>query len=205
MVLPLLGFVLLDGMMLYGALIIAFLFILFCLENDKPGWCTIDIIVVLVALQFLTNIHPLQFVLQNPVYIVFYVLGYLAIGTGWLFVKWPVHVYKIKNKFDAIKDDMMKRFKRDYGNLSGYFNADNTLTDIGTQKFLSLCAYDIGERSLPINVKVYKSRLYMWWICWPASVFWTIFADFVKSIWNFVYNTIAGWLQKISDASIKMP
>jgi hypothetical protein len=208
MILPLFGLVLLDGLFLWAALAIAFVGLWVCLANDKPGWCTVDLIIVVLGLQFLTNVHPLQMIIANPFDIAFYIFGYFMIGTLWIFLKWVFHVYKIKNKYDDIKDAQLKELKTRYGGPQSsytYFNQDGSLTDDGRDRFLSNCAYKIGERSLPMKISMYKSRLYMWWIVWPASIVDTVLFDLVKTVWNFVYGLMNGLLQRISDASITTP
>ena len=148
--------------------------------------------------------------MHNPIYIVILIAAYMAIGTVWIFVKWCFHVYKVKNRFNDVHDDVMKEMKNsflkrhDYDPAYGYFSADGTITDSGKEEFLSKCARKIGEVSLPIKIHHYKSRLYMWWICWPASMFWTLFADLFKTVWHMVYNHMGVLLQRVSDASIQI-
>lgn len=130
---------------------------------------------------------------------------YLAIGTAWIAIKWCWHVYKVKNRYEHIKDDLLASFTRQNNKITKYFTADGVLTETGKDEFLSCCARKIGESSLPISIRDYKSKMYSWWIGWPASMFWTFFSDFLKTIWNFIWNNLATIGQTISNRSIKLP
>jgi hypothetical protein len=191
-------FMILDGFLLY-AVILGFAIIeLIAMEQDRPGMATGILIVALVVLQFCSTVQPLSFAYHHPVHALIIAGGYFAIGSIWIILKWFSHVYKIRDQFNAIKQDCINQLNQDY------FLADGSLTEDGKKKVYRIAAIRLQERDLPLQVSEHKGEIYMWWLCWPLSSFWTVLNDPITRLWNFVYSLFGNWMQRISDRSIDL-
>jgi hypothetical protein len=147
--------------------------------------------------------QPLSFAYQHPIHAVIIMGGYFAVGSLWFNIKWFSHVYKVRDRFNAVKQDCiddLKRVDRDGFN----FEADGALTNVGKQRIYKAAALRIHERSLPLQVSDHKAEIYVWWLCWPLSLFWTTLNDPITRLWNFVYSMFGNWMQRISDRSIDL-
>ena len=198
---------LVDGVFLWLALGIFAVLTLVTVEYEKPGWCTVLIAIAVGFMQFYTAYHPVTFAIQYPLYAVTIVALYFAAGTGWIVLKWLSHVYSVRDRFNTIKQsiiDELKTFKVSATNTTGYIAADGTLTADGVTLLYERAARRLGETNLPLKVNDHKGQLYMWWICWPLSLFWTVLNDPIKRLWWFIYNQIGGLLQGISDRAFKI-
>lgn len=49
----------------------------------------------------------------------------------------------------------------------------------------------------------YKARIIAWLVYWPPSMFWTLLNDPLRRIGRIIYDSVAGWLKKISDSAWK--
>ncbi|MFM2374020.1 MAG: hypothetical protein RLZZ234_15 [Candidatus Parcubacteria bacterium] len=67
--------------------------------HDRGGFATISVIVTLVLLQWL-GYPVISFVWQNPLTVVVWVLGYLALGISYSFFKWDRTVAKWRREYD---------------------------------------------------------------------------------------------------------
>ena len=193
------SFFLLDGLFLWVLLGGFGVLALVSMEYEKPGWYTTVLCAAAAFLEFCTPWHPITQALHHPVYAATLVSLYFVAGTFWIVIKWTSHVYLVKRKFDAVKDDAGNK-------ITGpqFRNPDNSLTADGREKLYQVAAFQIGERELPLRVSRHKSEMYMWWACWPLSMFWTALNDPIKRLWWFVYDQIGNTLQNISNRAFKI-
>lgn len=189
----------LDGLLLYVVIAAFAVLELISMEQDKPGICTGLLIAALIVLQYCSTLQPLSFVYHYPVQMLIIVGVYFAIGSAWIIIKWFSHVYKMRDQFNRIKPDCINELKR----VDHDFDP-NRLTDQGKQRIYRLAAQKLGVQILPLQVSQHKAQMYMWWLCWPVSLFWTVLNDPITRLWNFVYNTFGSWMQHISDRSIDL-
>ena len=49
----------------------------------------------------------------------------------------------------------------------------------------------------------HKGKVLSWMTYWPWSLLWTLFNDFVRRVFNAIYNKIQKFLQKISDHAFR--
>ncbi len=209
-----LPFLILDGIFLWGALGVASILTLMSIEYEKPGWCTIVVLVTLAALEIYSGWHPITFAIQNPVVALTMVAAYFAAGTLWIVLKWLSHVYSVRDKFLEIKDGIMNNLLtmdqtnvRDDARLYWKLAEDGiqkVLTDVGVSRLYREAAGQLGEVALPLKVSEHKAQLYMWWLCWPLSLIWTFVNDPIKRIWHFVYSQVGDLLQNISNRAFKL-
>lgn len=190
----------LDGFLLYAVILGFAVLELIAMEYDRPGTGTGILLVALIVLQFCSTVQPLTFAYQHPVQALILLGGYFAVGSLWIIIKWFSHVYKVRDRFNAIKQEVIGELKQD----ANYFRADGGLTEEGKQRVYRVGAQRLAERRLPLQVSDHKAEIYMWWLCWPLSLFWTVLNDPITRLWNFVYSMFGNWMQRISDRSIDL-
>lgn len=210
-----------------------FIGILFCDTHNRPGAFTTVILAMLAILEFGTNIHPITFIFHDPITAALYVSGYVAIGIIYIFLKWTSFVYSFRSKFDDIKQkllDQIVEYERNYsanckpskGMSPGWLNSESInnigdkdwkasfldLSEIGTMRLYEKASCELKVNRVPLQVRDYKFRLYMWWAAWPLSMIWTIINDpirrFANWIWKLIYETTHDTLQRISTNAFKI-
>ena len=188
----------LTGLYFWLFVTIAIGSIIYCLENDGPILATVDVAAIILALECFTNYRPIQFLTNDPLNSCIFVAAFFAIGALWMVARWSFKVYMVGIKFDEFKKYYIPVILEEPLN-----NVDGKLTDIGIKRLYSQAAVTLGE-SIPLSVIEHKSRLYMWWIFWPISIFSTFVKDFIRFVWTFVYNTFSGTMQRISNNRFKI-
>lgn len=199
-----LPFMMFDGLLLY-AIIGSFCIIeLISMEYEKPGICTGILIIALIVLELCSSLKPLSFVYEHPLHALIIVGAYFAAGSLWIVIKWVSHVYKVRDRFNAVKQDCIREIGHPSPDPLKFFNTDDSLNEAGKQRVYWIAAQKIGEKQLPLQVAQHKAQIYTWWLCWPLSLFWTLLDDPITRLWNFVYNLFGRWMQRISDRSIEL-
>lgn len=197
-------FMIFDGFFLYALLFGFVVLELIAMEQDRPTAVTAILIVALIVLQFCSNVQPLSFVYQHPIHALIILGAYFAIGSLWIIIKWFSHVYRVRDQFNAVKQECIDELRRVDHNQTNFTGNGDALTDEGKRRIYKSAAMRINERSLPLQVSHHKADIYMWWLCWPISMFWTALNDPITRLWNFVYSLLGNWMQRISDRSIDL-
>jgi hypothetical protein len=196
-----LTFVLFDGLLLYGMIGVFGLLALISMEYDRPGICTAILAIALVVIEYYSTIHPISFVIQHPLDAAMLFGAYFVAGSLWIIIKWFSHVYKVRDRFNDVKQDCIDNLKQK--GSGSWFNTDGSLNDEGQAQVYRSAANRIGETELPLQVSQHKADIYMWWLCWPLSLFWTLLSDPITRLWNFVYNLFGNMMQEISNNAFK--
>lgn len=198
-------FLVIDGLFLYGLIGIFSLLALVSMQYERPGLCTVVVAVALAVLQYYSPLQPISFIIHRPIDAAMIAGAYFAAGSIWILIKWFSHVYKIRDRFHEVKDQIIKGMKSDFGTFpNDYFNQDGSLTLNGSQLLHVRGATRIHERELPPQVSHHKAEIYMWWLCWPLSLIWTMLSDPIIRLWNFVYNLFGNMMQTISDNAFRV-
>jgi hypothetical protein len=198
-------FMMLDGLLLYAVIAVFLVLELIAMEADRPGTCTGILIVGLLVLQYCSPLQPLTFAYHYPVHALILVAAYFFIGSIWIIIKWLSHVYRVRDRFNAVRQECIGALQLSSESVRAEsFNMDGTLTEEGKIRVYRFGANKIGERNLPLQVSQHKAEIYMWWLCWPVSLFWTILNDPITRLWNFVYSLFGNWMQRVSDRSLDL-
>ena len=48
-----------------------------------------------------------------------------------------------------------------------------------------------------------KATIIMWMSYWPLSAIWFIVADMIKEMFNYIYDQLGGYFQRVSDEKFK--
>ena len=137
----------------------------------ESGHVSLCSIGLYVVILYFMSVIDLSWIRDHPLTIIFGALGYLICGTLWMFTKW---YWKLR----AIK----AAYNRETGNNQSFDFCELT-----------------HRRTFPPKVSEWKYELIFWLSDWPFSLLSSLFTDFLKEIFNTVYNACAKQLQSISD------
>ncbi len=199
-----------DVVMLWMILGCVAIAVLITIEKRQLGICNMLLIVTLTFFQLFTPFKPFTYAVQHPQAITADILGYITIGVLYMYIKWRRHVSLIGRKFDQIKASLRKTMEKEStssnSNNGGYFIGDvsGPLTETGRARLYRLAALELGVNRLPLQVSEHKSLLYLWWLCWPLDMLWTLINDPIRALWRLIYDTIKGHFQAVADRSIHL-
>ena len=142
--------------------------------TENVGGATIGLGIVLLALQLFSDVHPLSYIVNDPLRALVIAALYVLVGIGYVWVKWFSYVNTAARKISEV------------------------LTS-GSTNDLEYARRLTGYRSIPLKVGDYKGKIIGWMAYWPISAAWTMLNDPVRRLFEAVYNGIAKSLQSISD------
>lgn len=140
---------------------------------------TITLLVVLLILQFLSDVRPFTYVYHHPLSALLFVLGYLIAGVLWSFVKWYSYLRNWSDKYKREKAEYFARPKNDSPDGRDYWNR-------------------LHRGTLP-TAKENKSRIIAWMSYWPWSLIWTFINDPIKRAFRALYRELQQTYQRIAD------
>lgn len=138
----------------------------------------ISILGFILIVCFLNNVPVGEYIVNNPLHILAYALGYTILGVTWSFINWTLFLRKIKN----IKNEYLK---------SG--------SDI--KYITSHLKYKINYEGLsyPPKAGEFASRIISSIIYWPLSIVWYFTSDFLVEFTTMMFNHLRNVYQNISD------
>ncbi len=98
-------------------------------------------------------------------------VGYFVAGLIWASTKWQFFIRAAKRVL--LEDSSWK--------IDSRFNFGGQL------------------QKVPVQISENKSRYMMWMVYWPFSMIWTLIDDPVRRIFTWIYNSVAGSLQRSSN------
>lgn len=180
------------------------------LENELEGWTTtlFSLGLALMVFNFKTEIW--DFLSQNPTQTLIFSLSYVLIGIIWSFIKWQVYVKNIFNKLKQIKKDFITengpinesnlKFLNDKIRDARFRRADDNNYSIDIDKADSLEV--IANKVAPMASKK-KSVITSWISYWPVSVAATLLNNPFRRFFEWVYDNLSGYYDKITAANKK--
>jgi hypothetical protein len=176
-----------------GPFFLAFTFLLiFLTENDHWGWSTGSVVAAFAAL-WLTGIFNIyNYTLRNPWDIVTWTLYYIGVGIVWGGLKWWKFCRKELAKYELAKSQFLK---------------DSKATELTPELRIAWTerlknnnyTYSLKGGAPPLAAN-YKERIINWMAFWPYSVLGTIFSDWVRELFNTLYDMMGGVYDSISRA-----
>lgn len=164
-------------------------------SKDKFLWNTILVILIIALIH--VNYHVLEHLLEHPLQWAFYIVGYIATGVIWSFIKWyskiQTHVRKIKKikkeRGDEWNNPEFKNSIKSEISLYGYGNDDYTLDEIIKKSFP-----DLTEHKMIIS---------NWIMYWPFSLVATLLDDPIRRLANYLFEVFSGVYAKIKSNAIE--
>lgn len=176
----------------YSILLLESVLLLFLIEKNKPGWCTISMLSTFGLLKLLAGVNVFGLAWHHPGLAVLAVFGYLGGGVAWAIIKWYLYVRSRREKYEEAKN-----------------NWHNRQVEPGSVKIITWeISYERGrflnsKKGLAPLVRDNKWRVFTWMGYWPWSMAWTVINDPIKKIWEAIYSRIHDALQTISNSAFK--
>jgi hypothetical protein len=121
------------------------------------------------------------------------IVVYAGIGLAWTVFNWRFNfTFKVKNALASAPrswSEMTPRQKSGHNNMFSSY-ATEILKD---QRIIS------HQQSWPIKIDQHVRILAFWATYWPASMSYTIFSDFISTLYTRAIVALSGWLQTMSS------
>lgn len=117
-----------------------------------------------------------------------FVLFYVAVGVGYTFLKWVLMVYKLRRWIVA---------KKGYDSARKLANGEVDVLSWKTSLSNSLFG---GYGEYPPKAKDNLGNLSVWGFFWPINLPYTLFADVIKELFNWLYELLGEVYNAIARA-----
>ena len=155
-------------------------------ENEHYGWATGLFAVFFGALAWLGIFNLYNFTLYHPGQLLARVGIYLGIGIVWGAIKWWRYCVKERNRYEEAKSDFLK--------ANNAQELTPGLRVLWTKKLKDASRFDrhyVLHAEAP-DAKNHKEKICNWMYLWPFSMLGTILSDFVRKIWDAIYDWMGG-------------
>jgi hypothetical protein len=169
---------------------------------------TLVLIASVVLAQLLHVVNIIGFAREHAERTVYYILGYLAIGVVWSFIKWFAFLFRYREEFRTLKENYLR--------TRGAKMAEPILPGTIPEEWMSdfkeyvererRYNYDPRFRGLSTLEKPNaadgpnRARTIYWMSLWPCSFLGTVLNDPVRRIFNFLFTSFKALYQKMVDA-----
>lgn len=182
------------GSFWFWTLVAAEVILLFAfVDHEEGGLASISVLIFATLLQFFGKIDIIDYVRQNPLFLVSCVVSYFALGVIWSIVKWWIFCRDKLEEFEEFRDQFLS-------------DREITGTKVIPAKYKKEWLDKISYRKelvKPPQVRENKSRILRWMTFWVVSIIWSFINDFVKRVYRTIYQKMAGFLQSMSDKIFK--
>ena len=166
---------------------VAIILILTCIEFKKGAAATVVAIGAALALQFYGGMDIFGAIKQHPMNVIYYVLGYGALGAAVAVFKWWRYCMENVRKYKEAKAE----FIDDGGNIEEWPRK----RDQGDYHGIKFVFEPVARR--------HKAVITMWMTYWPLVLVWTVINDPVRKFFQMIHDYLGGLLQSISNRSFK--
>lgn len=179
-----------GGVMFWSLLAVIGLIITTQVHNERVGWAAFTFIAVIAALVLFTNV-PTLLANTTPWQYVEAFLLYMAASGLWAIIKWRgFFLPAMFRRYNDLREKFLDRKKLDE------MPADPlVIKEFNDQ-------YDVQSLNINSNrmVRNNKGRITTWMIFWPFSLLETFVGDFLANMFDRIYRSIHGLLQRMSDS-----
>lgn len=177
-------------------LFVIVIFVAVCLETENPGWATTAFCLYAAFLVWGHKDVVFDFISQNPLQTAGFALAYVACGVVWSIFKW---IFYIKSVFSRIKDAKVKLDKDEHWSGKTEEEKVKKVSSILTNDSNKYDTIEkIAEKIKPDASKK-KSLIVSWITYFPISFVATVLNDPFRKFFEWVYETISGVYDKITD------
>jgi len=152
---------------------------------------------------FFGGVNVLSYVRDHYIYVLEYILLYLAVGIVWAGFKWFLFAVDKAEEFQTKKNKFYKEYAEDQrksdspNKRSGLHYIKHDLSkDVHTLWKEEIRKFN---KSYPPQVNKNKATITRWMTCWVASLFWTLCHDFIARFYNRLLQMVTGIFQIISN------
>lgn len=186
---------------IWAVLIIGVIASIIALEKQEKGIASGVISLVLALLLWNYGLNLWAFVKENVDLTLYFSLGYVILGIVWSFIKWNEKVKKVFSKFKEIRvkhpniddSEKMKDFIISLNN-SKFKDEDDYRVSFDSKDTIS----KIAEKITPVGLKN-KGLITSWIMYWPLSLLGTLLNNPFRRFFNYVYDSVSGLYDKITQ------
>lgn len=148
---------------------------------------TIGFILTLVLLQFLGDVPIWEWIKNHPMQLGLGLLAYFPIGACWSVFKWYLYLIEARDEIRSQREDTVyiSYQPQSNQNLKRVRRTDEEWKEY------------VKERRP--NISKEKERVLFWIMYWPVSVIWILLNDVIEKIVKSIFNTISGFLGRLTD------
>lgn len=161
---------------------IAVILMLTCINFQKGAAATFVAIGAALLLQFYGGMDIFGTIKNNPMTVIYYVLGYGVLGAGTAVFKWWRYVRNNRHKYDEAKAEYLD----DNDNLDGW------------ERYRELGNYNGIKFLFAPAARRHKAAITMWMTYWPLVLVWTVIDDPVRKFFRMIYDSLGSMLERIS-------
>jgi len=173
--------------------------IIYAVYNEEFQWPLIGALVGVATLHWFSDIPVWLYIKTNYVTMLTYVGYYLVIGVVWSFVKWYMYLLKEKDRYVDLRKTFLSDDNRYFKDL------DESEKEIALKgkmptSLVKEWASRLRSNKLPPTAADNKGRITTWMIYWTFSMVGTLFGDWLKDLFNIIYNLFGNVYDKISGS-----
>jgi hypothetical protein len=182
-----------GGAWFYSLIIIESLFLLWCLEDFKPGFAVFTTILTLALLAFFGDFNLLTWIIQNPKMLILYALGYILLGLVWGIAKYWMFLTDMRRKFDRIVESFLEDEQVKVTRLgSGEIKVPEDCQRKCRERVFAEMGYE------PIPTFTGSSKYIIFWMSfWVWSMTWTVLNNPIKWAFEELYHQMSGLFKRM--------
>ncbi len=179
------------------------------------GW---SLVIFVMALWVLGDFNSFKWIYENPIELLKYAGGYVALGVIWSLVKFKLICVDIRDAYVEIKAGFfqlydIKSLPTENNPVPGNNDSTKSLYD----KWIdTLHSYDwpgpddynwkrrrqiYATANVIPSASQYKDYIMCWGAYWPVSLLCFVLHDFVERTFRVIYEQISHWYQNIANAT----
>lgn len=183
-------------LIILGVLFVLFVIECLLLEVEHWGWATVTLILSGIAVQLLGIANIWGFVTHHTVDALLYVLGYLAVGVVWSFIKWFSFLMGFRDRYREVKTEFFASHGVPLDQALNKEQAEAFHHTLWRQSWNGYRGVNLSKRPSATNN---KRRITAWMSFWPFSMAGTIINDPIRRLFKFLFNQLKASYQRIAD------
>lgn len=162
-------------------------FLTMLVENEHGFGATVVFLFSLLALDWIWRVPLISIVWLHPGTTLTLVAVYFVIGTIWSIIKWYLYLHNKLVTYNERKADFLEAH-----------HATELTPQLASEMKQSMCSSWGPRYPIAPNAREHKSDLTLWATYWPFSMLGTMLNDFVRKVWEYIYELFQSTYQKIS-------
>lgn len=190
--------ILASGAFILWFSIIASIVTIVSLEFRREGWATTFISLAIGVVVWNYGWDAWAFIKDNIGTSVLFLVGYLALGVAWSFLKWNEFVRDVFDKYKEVYADFIKTYK-EFNDMTKGELINKVNSRCGSKIYHSEVKVldDVINGVTPEGVNN-KASITAWITYWPLSVIGTLLNNPLKKLVGWIYNQVSGIYDEIS-------
>lgn len=186
--------IMLWGFWFWGIFLIESALLIYCLEEDKPGFAVFTTLFVFVLFAVWSDFISFKWIWQNPGFIVMCLAGYIFIGAVYSILKYFFFLTDKKRRWDDAFDHYCEKHKIKIKHLID-------LPDEHKRPAANFIEDKLGYSSLP-TFRDSTERVVFWMGYWPWSLFWTLLNNPLRWMFQEIKRGLIEMYRKMHDSII---